>query len=214
MPMAMSNKELIMHQPIYKRRWVRRSALVLLVLLIGYGTYRAVRPNPNMKKIRQIQSEFSSAQAKDWTPEQRREKFQEMRSTMEKLTPAQRDELSAEQMKREEARLKEYAHMSPAEKAKHLDAQIDRMEKMRQQFAQRNANGNGQRPQGQPPGALGAGGPRGPGSPGGNRPSLSPEEREKKRKERLDKTTPELRALRDMYRKDMESRRKQRGLKV
>ena len=92
-----------------------------LILLIGYGTYRAVRPNPNMKKIRQLQTEFSSAQAKDWTPEQRREKFQEMRSTMEKLTPAQRDELSAEQMKREEARLKEYAHMSPADKAKHLD---------------------------------------------------------------------------------------------
>jgi len=199
-----------MNQPIYKRRWVRRSAVLLLLLLIGFGTYRAIRPNPNMKKIRQLQTEFSSAQAKDWTPEQRREKFQEMRTAMEKLTPAQRDDLSAEQLKREEARLKEYSHMSPADKAKHLDAQIDRMEKMRQQFAQRNANGNAQRPQGLAPGAVGA---RGPGGAGGNRPSLSPEEREKRRKERLDRTTPELRALRDLYRKDMEARRNQRGLK-
>jgi exonuclease VII large subunit len=199
-----------MHQPIYKGRWVRRSAFLLLLLLIGYGTYRAVRPNPNMKKIRQLQSEFSSAQAKDWTPEQRREKFQEMRTAMQKLTPTQRDELSAEQMKREESRLKEYAQMSPVEKAKHLDAQIDRMEKMRQQFAGRNPNGGGQRPQGAPPGGFGTGSP----GSGGTRPNLSPEEREKRRKERLDKTTPELRALRDLYRKDMEARRKQRGLKT
>lgn len=197
-----------MKQPIYKRRWVRRSALILLILMIGFGTYRAIRPNPNMKKIRQLQTEFSSAQAKNWTPEQRREKFQEMRTTMEKLTPVQRDELSAEQMKREEARLKEYANLSPAEKTRRLDEQIDRMEKMRQQLSQRNPNGGGSRPQGGPQGAFSAGGP----GPGGPRQTLSPEEREKRRKERLDKTTPELRALRDMYRKDMETRRQQRGM--
>ena len=53
-----------MNQPIYKRRWVRRLSLLLLLLLFGFGMYRAVRTDPNLKKVRQLQSEMRSAQAK------------------------------------------------------------------------------------------------------------------------------------------------------
>jgi hypothetical protein len=187
-----------MHQPIHKRRWVRRSALVLLVLLIGYGTYRAVRTDPKLKKVRQLQAEIASAQAKDWTPEQRREKGQEMRSAMEKLSQAERDALAAERRKKMEADLKRYAQMSPADKTHYLDDRIDQMEKMRQQFAQRNPNGAGQQPGG------------GPGQRGGQ--SLSFDDRDKRRKERLNDTTPEFRALMDIFRKDMAARRQQRGM--
>ena len=38
-----------------KRRWYRLAALLLL-LLLGYGTYRAVRPDPNLKKVKQLQA--------------------------------------------------------------------------------------------------------------------------------------------------------------
>jgi predicted RNA-binding protein with RPS1 domain len=41
---------------------------------------------------------------------------------------------------------------------------------------------------------------------------MSPEQREQRRKERLDQTTPEFRALMDQFRKDMNQRRQQRGL--
>jgi hypothetical protein len=197
-----------MHQPMSKRRWLRRSVLLALLLLVAYGSYRLVRPDPNLKKVRRLQSEFASAQAKEWTPEQRREKFQEMRTAMEQLTPAQRDDLAAERQKRFEDELRRYAQLSPAEKIRHLDEQINRAERMRQQFAQRNANGSGQRAASQGPGAFGAGGPR-QGGPGRN---ASPEERERRRKERLNNTSPEFRALLDNFRKDMENRRRQRGL--
>jgi hypothetical protein len=73
------------------------------------------------------------------------------------------------------------------------------MEQMRQQMAQRN--------QGQPNGSgtFGAG-------PNGNRPPMSDEDRDRRRKERLDQTTPEFRALMDQFRKDMAARRAQRGM--
>lgn len=203
-----------MHQPIHKRPWIRRSVALLLLLLIGYGSYRAIRTDPNLKKVRKLQEEFTSAAAKDWTPEQRREKGQEMRAAMEKLSPAQRDGLSAERQKQSEEQMRRYAQMSATEKIRHLDVQIDRSEKMRQQFAQRNPNGNGQRPQGSPMGGFGAGPSGSDGSGGRGSQQSSAEDRDKRRKERLNKSSPEFRAMMDNYRKDMESRRKQRGFPV
>jgi len=181
-------------EPLYKRRWVRRGALAILVLLLAFGLYRAVRPDPNLKKLKQLREEFA-AQGKNWTPEQRQEKGREMRTAMSKLSPTQREALAAEGRQRFEEQLRHYAQMTPAEKARHLDDQIRRGEQMRQQL--------GQRPQGPGPNGLGAG-PR-----GGN---LSQEERDKRRKERLNNTTPEFRALMDQYRKDLASRRQQLGL--
>jgi hypothetical protein len=193
-----------MNRPIHKRRWFRLTALLLL-LLLGFGTYRLVRPDPNLRKIKQLREEFSSAEAKSWTPEQRQVKGKQMREAMQNLSPSQREQLAEEGMKRMEENLKRYAAMTPAEKVKHLDEQINRSERMRQEFARRNPNG--QRPQGTGPGAFGAGG-------SGPRPgqSASPEEREKRRKERLNRTTPEFRTLMDQFRRDMEARRQQRGL--
>jgi hypothetical protein len=80
----------------------------------------------------------------------------------------------------------------------------------------RQANGSrgGGPPRGGPGGGpgFGPGGPRG--GPGGGRDGRprTPEERERRRQQRLDRTTPELRALTDLHRKDLEARRKQRGL--
>src|SRR5205814_2308924 len=108
----------------------------------------------------------------------------------------------AEGRKRFEADLKRYSQMSAAEKTRYLDERIDQMEKMRQQFAQRNPNVTGQGPAGGP-----GAGPRG----GAN---LSAEERDKRRRERLNETTPEFRALMDNFRKDMASRRQQRGTRT
>ena len=192
-----------------KRRW-RRLALLLLLLLIGYGTYRLVRPDPNLKRVRQLQQEFA-AQGKDLTPEQRRERGQQMREAMAKLSPSQRETLFAEGQQRFQQELERYHRMTPVEKARYLDERINREEEMRRRFAQQNQQGNGPRPGGGGPGAFGAG----PGGSGGrNGQPQSAEEREKRRKERIDRTTPEFRALMDQYRRDMNARRQQRGLPV
>jgi exonuclease VII large subunit len=183
-----------------KRRWYRLGALLLL-LLLGYVTYRAIRPDPNLNKLKQLRADFA-AHGKEWTPDQRQEKGKQMRDAMAKLSPGQRDALATEGRQRFQQELERYARMNPADKKNYLDDRIDRMEKMRQQFAQRNAGGTGG------PGAFGGG----PGGPGGRGPGMSPEQREQRRKERLDQTTPEFRALMDQFRKDMNQRRQQRGL--
>jgi exonuclease VII large subunit len=186
-----------MSEPNRKRRWYRLGALLLL-LLLGFVTDRAVRPDPNLKKLKQLRADFA-AHGKEWTPDQRQEKGKQMRDAMAKLSPGQRDALAAEGRQRFQQELERYARMSAAEKKHYLDERIDRMEKMRQQFAQRNPGGTGG------PGAFGAG-------PGGRGQGMSAEQREQRRKERLDRTTPEFRALMDQFRKDMNQRRQQRGL--
>ncbi len=177
----------------FQRRWVRVTSCLLMLVAL-YGLYRVIRPDPNLKKVRQLQAEF--AQAKNWTPEERQEKGKQMRAAMSQLSSAQREGLREEGQERFEQRLREYANMSPTDKARHLDEQIRRSEQMRQRFSQRNPNA--QRPQN-----TGQNGPRR---------GQSAEEREKRRKDRLNRTSPEFRALRDQYRKDLASRRQQWGL--
>ena len=176
-------------EPLYKRRWVRRTGLLLLLLFLMFGLYRAIRPDPNLRKVKQLREQF--AQNKTLTPEQRGQ----MRDAMARLSTGQREALAAEGRQRFEDQLRHYSQMTPAEKARHLDEQIKRGERMRQQL--------GQRPQTPGGGGFGAG------QRGGNQ---SPEERERRRKERLNNTTPEFRALMDQYRKDMAARRQQLGL--
>src|SRR5262249_22114316 len=93
-------------KPVLKRRWVRLTS-VLLMLIAAYGLYRAIRPDPNLKKVKQLREEF--AQAKDWTPDQRRDKGREMRDAMQKLSPSQREALAKEGQQRFQAQLEQYA---------------------------------------------------------------------------------------------------------
>jgi hypothetical protein len=189
-----------MTQPDRKRRW-RRLALLLLLLLLGFVTYRAVRPDPNLEKVKQLRDEFA-AHGKEWSPEQRQEKGKQMGEAMAKLSPSQRNTLAAEGRQRFQQDLERYSRMTPAERTHYLDERINQSEQMRRQFAQQNPTG-GPRPGGGGSGNFGAG-------PGGS--GSSPEDRERRRKERLDQTTPEFRALMDQFRKDMNSRRQQRGM--
>jgi hypothetical protein len=155
-------------------------------------------PGRQMARVKELQKTLFSEEAKALSPDERREKFRELREVTEKLSPQQRTELRAEANKRQQTEMERYFKMTPAEKKKYLDQQIDRMEAMRRQM---QANG------GAPPR-----GPGGPGGPPSNRPPQTPEQREQRRKDRLDMSTPELRAERDQFRKEMEQRRKERGL--
>jgi hypothetical protein len=111
-----------------------------------------------------------------------------------------------------------YFALAPAEKIRYLDERINRSEKMRKEWQQKGAATRGAGAKGGSPGGL-PGGPGGgfaagagqSGGPGQRTPPTA-EEREKRRKEHLDRTTPEERAQRDRFRKDMADRRKQRGL--
>ncbi len=88
-----------------------------------------------------------------------------------------------------------------------LDEQIDEMEKMRKRFEKRRAERAGSG------GGPGAGGrPPGGGPPGGNRGSMDEKQRNDMRKRMLDNSTPQQRAMFGEYFRQVEDRRRQRGL--
>jgi hypothetical protein len=174
----------------------QRKGAVAVSVVIALVLAWLLWPNRQMARVKDLQKTLFSEEAKAFTPEQRREKFRELREATEKLSPDQRGQLRAEANKRQQTEMERYLKMTPAEKRNYLDQQIKRTEAMRKQMQQ----GNGS-PQA-----------RGPGGPPNGRPPMTAEQREQRRKDRLDATTPVLRAERDQFRKDMEQRRKELGL--
>ena len=198
-----------------RRRWRRWAAVLLLVFGLG-GLAWAVRPDPHLARAKELQKELFSPAAKNLSPDDRKARFAEYREQVKHLNADQKWELSAPMREKQKADMDRYFAMSPKEKTKHLDELIDRSEKRRKEWEQKVAQGKG----GPPPGAGGfGGGPGGsktgaPGGGPGGRPPQSAEEIEKRKKQFLDRTTPEERARMDQFRKDMNDRRRQRGLPV
>ncbi len=194
-----------------RRRWRQWAAILLLLLGLG-GLAWAVRPDPHLARAKELQKQLFGPEAKNLSPEERKARVAEFREQVKQLTPDQKRELSAPMREKQKAEMDRYFAMSPKEKNKYLDERIDRSEKMRKEREQKAAQGNA----GGLPGAGGfGGGPGGnkTGTPGGG-PPLSAEEIEKRRKQFLERTTPEERAMMDQFRKEMNDRRRQRGLPV
>jgi hypothetical protein len=172
-------------------RWLAALALLLLAgLILG-----ALRPDP-LDRVKALQKELFTAEAKNLPPDQRQAKFEELRTAMKALSDDRRWELAAPMRERQKAELDRYFALSPKEKTSYLDERINRSEQVKKDF-QKKAGTRG----GGPPG--GGGGGKGPPSPANI---------DHRRKEMLDRTTPEERAKRDAFRRDLENRRKQRGL--
>ncbi len=159
-------------------------AIVVVMLLLVFGLFFHFRRDVNLRRVRELQRTMANA-----SPQEREQSRQQFRDAMQKLTPDQRRKLGEEGRKRFEQSMINYSKMPKDEKTRYLDRQIDRS----QQF-QRPQNNN----------TFGA--------PPSNRSQGSPQDRERRRRERLDHSTPEFRAAMDQFRKDIEARRRQRGL--
>jgi hypothetical protein len=174
----------------------RRKWLLLIPLLLALVWW--LWPDGRLAKARELREELFSDASESLSPEDRQAKFEQLREATRGLSESQRREWSKDMRKRQEDDLRRYAQMSSAEKKQRLDHDIKRQQD-RQQQMQNNPNGG-------PPGGGFRGGPGGMGRPS------TPEDREKWRKLMLDNTSPELRELRDQYRRDMSARRQQLGL--
>lgn len=174
-----------------KRRWWL--LLLLLLLLIGW----AVWPNGRLAKAKELQDQLFSDASQALSPEERREKFGQLRELTGQLSESHRRELQQNMMKQRQADLERYTQLSPAEKKQRLDRDINRQEQSRQRMQQNPRSSSG--------------GPPSAGAAGQGR-SSTPEDRERRRQQRLDRTTPEYRELTDQYRRDLELRRRERGL--
>src|SRR5439155_939621 len=91
---------------------------------------------------------------KSLTPEQRSQKWGELRKTMEQMSPAQREAMRAEDRKRRAAEMGKYFRMNQAEKNRYLDERIRAMSKMGQ-GRPGGPGGQGGANRGQPGGAAG-----------------------------------------------------------
>jgi uncharacterized membrane protein YgcG len=196
-----------------RRRWRRWAAALLLLLGIA-GLVWAVRPDPHLARAKELQSQLFGPDGKNLSPDERKARFAEYREQVKHLNDDQKWELSAPMREKQKAELDRYFALSPKEKTKYLDERIDRSEKMRKEREKQAAQGKAGAPGGGPPGGgFGFGGPGGKAGGGGGGPGgRTPEEIEKRRKQFLDRTSPEERARMDQFRKDMDDRRRQRGL--
>jgi len=195
-----------------KKQWLTL-AVVLVLLLAGVGL-RFFGGHARVERLRKLRDEAFSPAALQASPEERRAKMEAFRKEQEKLSPAERKEVWADLRKERQKELERYHKMSKEEKAAYLDERIDQMEAMRASWQSRNGGNSA----GRGPGPRNGGSGETPPQAGtatenrGGGANLSAEDRERRRKDMLDATTPEERALRDQFFKDLQARRVQRGL--
>ncbi len=188
-----------------RRRRLLLALALLLLLGIAGGTWSALRSAAQVAKVEELGKQLREA-GRNLPADQRRERWQEFRQEMDKLTPEQRRQVGAkiseERRRTLRAKLQQYFAMSRKEQQAFLDGEINRMEARRRQRERDRAQGGTN--------AAGAGGP----GNRGNWSKLSPAERDRMRQQRIDSSTPEDRAMTSEFFKQLNERRQQRGLPV
>jgi hypothetical protein len=159
-------------------------AIVLVLAVLALCLYRRIRPDPRLAHARDLGKQMAD---RSLSADQRRELGKQFREEVRKLTPAQRGDLFKDRQKAMRERIAGFFKKSKQEQIAQLDEDINRM----QQF----------QGQGPAPGGRNAAGV-----------ARSSEDRDTRRRERIDLSTPEERALRAEYFKQLNARRQQRGL--
>ncbi len=185
-------------EPRTRRRCLISGAITLFVVVAWFAW-----PSGDLERVKAMRRELFREESKKLPPEERSAKWKELRAATERLSAAQQNELAKEGMQRFQAELSNYAKLAPKEQTRYLDQQIDKMEAGRKKMNQAKGKSDA-------PGASQQNGGANQKKKDGK--SLSGEERERFRKQRLDNSTPEFRALTDRYRKDMQKRLQQRGI--
>ena len=181
---------------IPNRRRLKVATTLLAVFLVLLLFLHFFRPDPELAKAMELRQQLRSEDNRKLPPDKRRELFQKFNQQVRQLKPEQRRALFQGQPNPMRERIDRYFTLSKKARAAFLDQEIKRMESMR-----------GQRgPAGGPNAGFGAG------PNGGNRPPSSAEDRDHRRRERLDQTTAEERARFAVYFQDLRQRRQQLGL--
>jgi hypothetical protein len=161
-----------------KWKWARLLALLLLMMwATGATSYYLFKEDP-VNEINRLREEMRSEEFRNLPDDQRREKFMQLRDAYGNLTPWQQYDMSKDGAKRIHERMQEFAKKPRAEQYKEIVEREKRFAQMRQQWANRGANGGGGNGgRGGTGGGPGGGGNgpggnaqasgRGPGGPGG-----------------------------------------------
>jgi hypothetical protein len=172
------------------RFWANRKRLIVSALVIAFmGILWCFWPNMHLARARDLRDRLSSG---NLSGEERQQVRGQLRRELQLIPPDQRRNLWRE---RQRQMLEEYFALSAKDKRASLDRIIEQAEAARaerQQTANKNDSGASQN------------------AP--NRRNLSQEERDQRRKARLDYSTPEERVLRHEFFHDLQARRQQLGL--
>ena len=218
--------------------------IALLVLLgLGYGAFAYFSSSSNLNEYRAATADMSMEKITEMKPEERKEYFENMKNLRQKMSDSEKtqaDDITRDKMQTQmKEKMTTFFALPPEEKKAALDKDVDRMASMMKAFggaggpgaAGQGGAGRGQAGAGGPgaggpgaggPGAggPGAGGPGagGPGAGGppwarGN-PNSTPEEKNKRTSDRLDSSSPELRAQMTEYFKLVAERAKERGVQM
>jgi hypothetical protein len=181
-----------------KRKWII-ACCILLLTIIGawsFGLFR--RTDPAVAKLEEIGNQMQDKNLSDAQRNQLRDDFrQNMRSMTDDQRRAFFDSNRDRWTGRMQQQMDQYFAMSKADQQKRLDEILNRMVQARNSTQQsasggsRNANSNR----------------------GGSR-NLSDAQREQRSKERLDRTSPKMRAQFAEFRKQLDARAQQRGIQT
>jgi hypothetical protein len=176
-----------------RRRRRHIFALILLLLVGGAGAAWYFWPDPHLAAVKQLQKELFSPAGRQMSPDDRRQKFGQLREEEKMLSDSQRRGLRADGMRRRAADLSRFFRLPKGEKEQYLDNLIAREDRRRQEW---QVNGGGPGPRGD----------RAANSAG------SPQERDKRREDALDSLPPTQRAEWTEFRKELNARRQELGL--
>ena len=177
---------------------------ITIVATIAFASFAAAwalgffgGTDPVVAEMQQLREEMFAN--RDLPDGQRRAQWQEFRQRMDGLTDAQRDALRQGGRERwqqfAQLRMDEFFKLPSEQQQQRLDEIIDRMEQRRQERAQ-NPNAN-----------------RGGGGRGGDRDrNMTDAQRDQRRKERLDRSSPKMRAQFTEFGRRLNERRAERGL--
>jgi TolA-binding protein len=177
------------------KKWIAVTvATLLLIVGVGWAASFLGDRDPKLAELEQMRDERFK-QAAEMSDEQRQAQREQFREKIHDLSDDQRRQFFEKSRGQFQQfamqRMNEFFAKSPEQQRESLDKMIDRMEEHRQG---REARGDG---------------PRGGGNPRANR---TPQARDQRRKERLDRSTPEMRSMRDTFRDLLNQRRQERGL--
>lgn len=162
--------------------------LILLAAAWMFGLFGGT--DPVVAEMQQLRD-----QLRDLPDDQRRAAWDNYRQRMEGLTDAQRDALRGDRGQWQQfaqQRMDEFFQLPPDKQREWLDEMIDRMEQRRKERAQNpNANRAGRGDRGR---------------------NMTDAQRDQRRKERLDRTSPKMRAQFTEFGRRINDRRAERGL--
>lgn len=219
----------------------RISIVAILLAACGYLAWRFLIHETPLDQMEAMQAQLELDGDQRLSREKRREIYEKMEATYETMSAEDRREWNIRQEAddRWDKEIDAYFALPPDQRAAHIDERIDQMEEMRRIWEQRRASGDnprgdrdrdrgdrGERPGGPGPvsQAAGSGGGGGPGGgPGGgdrggrggggwSRGMMTPEQRNARRRDRLDSTTPMRRAQRAEYARAFRERLVERGI--